>query len=58
MTVRDYLIERGVPASSIDVEGFGSSAPIGDNSTVAGRASNRRVEIVLSGGPLTVAAAR
>jgi outer membrane protein OmpA-like peptidoglycan-associated protein len=55
MTVRDYLIERGVPASSIDVEGLGLSMPIGDNSTTAGRERNRRVEIVVSGGPLIAA---
>jgi outer membrane protein OmpA-like peptidoglycan-associated protein len=53
MTVRDYLIGQGVPASSIDVAGLGLSMPIGDNSTVDGRARNRRVEIVISGGPLT-----
>ena len=52
MTVRDYLIGQGVPASSIDVAGLGLSMPIGDNSTADGRARNRRVEIVLSGGPL------
>ena len=52
MTVRDYLIARGVPASSIDVAGLGSSAPLGDNTTADGRARNRRVEIVLSGGLL------
>ena len=52
MTVRDYLITRGVPASSIDVAGLGSSTPLGDNTTVDGRARNRRVEIVLSGGLL------
>jgi outer membrane protein OmpA-like peptidoglycan-associated protein len=53
ITVRDYLIGQGVAASSIDVAGLGLSTPIGDNSTVDGRARNRRVEIVISGGPLT-----
>jgi outer membrane protein OmpA-like peptidoglycan-associated protein len=52
MTVRDYLVAQGVGASSIDVSGFGSSMPTADNSTVDGRARNRRVAIVLSGGPL------
>jgi outer membrane protein OmpA-like peptidoglycan-associated protein len=51
-SVRDYLISQGVPASSIDVAGFGSSMPNGDNATVDGRARNRRVDIVVSGGPL------
>ncbi len=52
MTVRHYLIEQGVPASSIDVAGLGSSDPIADNATADGRTRNRRVEIVLSGGLL------
>ena len=52
MTVRDYLIGQGVPASRVDVAGLGLSAPIGDNSTTDGRARNRRVEIVVSGAPL------
>ncbi|HEY1867623.1 MAG TPA: OmpA family protein, partial [Candidatus Cybelea sp.] len=55
MSVRDYLIGRGVSAASINVAGLGSSMPIGDNATVESRARNRRVEIVLSGGPLTAA---
>ena len=55
MAVRDYLIEQGVPASSIDVAGLGFSTPIGDNGTTEGRARNRRVEIVVSGGPLIAA---
>jgi outer membrane protein OmpA-like peptidoglycan-associated protein len=54
MTVRDYLIAQGVTASSIEVAGFGSSMPTADNATVDGRARNRRVAIVLSGGPLSV----
>jgi outer membrane protein OmpA-like peptidoglycan-associated protein len=52
--VRDYLISQGVRASSIDVAGFGSSNPNGDNATAEGRARNRRVEIVVSSGPLLV----
>ncbi|MEO8467002.1 MAG: OmpA family protein [Gammaproteobacteria bacterium] len=52
MAVRNYLIGHGVVASSIDVAGLGSSSPLEDNSTADGRARNRRVEIVLSGGPL------
>ena len=55
MTVRDYLIAQGVPVSKIDVAGLGLSAPIGDNTTTDGRARNRRVEIVVSGAPLTTA---
>jgi outer membrane protein OmpA-like peptidoglycan-associated protein len=48
--VRDYLIEQGVAASHIDAAGLGSSRPVADNATVAGRAHNRRVDIVISGG--------
>jgi outer membrane protein OmpA-like peptidoglycan-associated protein len=50
--VRDYLIGQGVAASTIDVRGLGSSRPLVDNATADGRAKNRRVEIVVSGGPL------
>jgi outer membrane protein OmpA-like peptidoglycan-associated protein len=47
------MIGQGVQASHIDVDGFGPAKPIADNSTADGRARNRRVEIVLSGPPLT-----
>ena len=53
IAVRDYLIGQHVPASSIDAEGLGSSHPIADNDTADGRARNRRVEIVITGGALT-----
>jgi outer membrane protein OmpA-like peptidoglycan-associated protein len=52
ITVRDYLIAQHIPASSIDAQGLGSAQPVADNNTAAGRAKNRRVEIVISGGLL------
>lgn len=45
--VRDYLIERGVPAERITAEGHGPDNPVADNKTADGRANNRRVEIVV-----------
>ena len=53
IAVRDYLIAQGVAATRIEVEGLGPSRPIADNETTEGRARNRRVEIILSGGLLT-----
>lgn len=50
LTVRDYVIAQGLAASAIDVKGLGPANPVGDNKTAAGRASNRRVEIVMLGG--------
>jgi outer membrane protein OmpA-like peptidoglycan-associated protein len=52
IAVRDYLIGQNVAASSIDVEGLGPSRPIADNASAEGRTRNRRVEIIVSGGPL------
>ncbi len=46
-TVRDYLDSRGVAASRMTVEGRGSREPVADNASEAGRAKNRRVEILL-----------
>ena len=44
-SARDYLVARGVQVSRIMIDGRGSRDPIADNSTQAGRAQNRRVEI-------------
>lgn len=52
ISVRDYLIGLGVPAGHFEVDGFGPVRPVADNSTAEGRARNRRVEIVISGGML------
>lgn len=45
--VADYLTGRGVPAARLHVEGRGSTEPVADNHTIAGRAKNRRIEFEL-----------
>jgi outer membrane protein OmpA-like peptidoglycan-associated protein len=45
---RDYLVQRGVSAQRIAVDGRGSRQPVADNTTAAGRAMNRRVEIFIA----------
>ena len=45
--VVNYLTNSGVAASRLTAKGFGESAPIDTNDTRAGRANNRRVEIIL-----------
>ena len=52
-SVRDYLLQQGVETARISVVGLGPDQPVADNSTNQGRARNRRVEIVLSGDPIT-----
>jgi outer membrane protein OmpA-like peptidoglycan-associated protein len=47
--VRGFLIERGMPADRVEAVGKGESAPIAGNDTSEGRATNRRVEVVVSG---------
>jgi outer membrane protein OmpA-like peptidoglycan-associated protein len=44
-SVAAYLSQQGVNRARIATQGFGSSQPIADNATEAGRALNRRVEI-------------
>ena len=43
--VADYLSNKGIPNEKIFTEGRGGSQPIASNSSEAGRALNRRVEI-------------
>lgn len=44
---RQYLISQGVQANLIRVDGRGETEPVADNTTDAGRAQNRRVEIAI-----------
>ena len=44
--VRQYLINQGIDPQRMRAMGFGPSNPIGDNKTAAGRALNRRIEVV------------
>ena len=44
-SVRDYLIENGIPGETIKASGFGEQNPIATNSTPEGRRMNRRVEL-------------
>jgi len=43
--VKDYMVSEGVDPGIIDVKGMGEADPVASNSTAAGRAENRRVEI-------------
>ena len=44
-TVRDYLISKGVDGARLTAKGYGPDQPVQDNTTAAGRAANRRVEL-------------
>lgn len=46
-SVRNYLFSKGLASQRIESKGFGSENPVADNGTPAGRAQNRRVQIVL-----------
>jgi len=46
-SVRKQLITTGVRAGRISTVGYGEAQPIADNTTDAGKAQNRRVEIAI-----------
>ena len=45
--VANILIAGGVPAQRIAAGGQGETQPVASNDTAAGRAQNRRVEIII-----------
>ncbi|HMO32501.1 MAG TPA: OmpA family protein [Lacibacter sp.] len=42
---KSYLVRKGIDASRLFAAGFGSSQPVADNGTSAGKQQNRRVEV-------------
>jgi outer membrane protein OmpA-like peptidoglycan-associated protein len=42
--VRDWLVQRGIPAEKLSAKGYGSRVPTAPNDSENGRAENRRVE--------------
>jgi outer membrane protein OmpA-like peptidoglycan-associated protein len=48
-SVRTYLVQEGVGASSVTAKGFGNTFPTASNEISSGRQQNRRVELLVSG---------
>jgi outer membrane protein OmpA-like peptidoglycan-associated protein len=48
-TVRDYLESKGVDSTKMVTTGMGETVPIASNATKAGRAANRRVQVLVLG---------
>ena len=48
LSVARYLIQRGIPENQVRASGCGPARPVASNSTSAGKAKNRRVEIVVN----------
>jgi OOP family OmpA-OmpF porin len=44
-SVKAFLIENGVSAGQLEVQGYASTQPVATNRTASGRAQNRRVEL-------------
>lgn len=45
--VRNYLHDKGIPLNLMSAISYGESRPVAENQTEAGRAQNRRVEILV-----------
>jgi outer membrane protein OmpA-like peptidoglycan-associated protein len=46
-SVQAFLTNRGVASTRMTAQGMGSTQPVADNSTAAGKAANRRVELFI-----------
>ncbi|MDD3789546.1 MAG: OmpA family protein [Petrimonas sp.] len=46
-SVYNYLTSKGISGTRMESQGFGSTQPVASNSTVEGRAQNRRVEVYI-----------
>ncbi len=45
--IRRYLVGKGIPGARLVAVGYGEERPIDTNMTAAGRANNRRVELLV-----------
>jgi OmpA-OmpF porin, OOP family len=50
-SVREYLLQQGVPGAQLSAKGYGESQPIESNTTPDGRAKNRRVVMLVLENP-------
>ena len=48
-SVRSVLVAGGVAPERVESQGYGETRPVATNNTAAGKAQNRRVELVLEG---------
>jgi outer membrane protein OmpA-like peptidoglycan-associated protein len=46
-SVQEYLVSKGIRASRMTAKGYGEAMPVASNDTKAGRAENRRVELIV-----------
>jgi outer membrane protein OmpA-like peptidoglycan-associated protein len=56
-SVKDFLVQQGIPPARITAKGFGESQPVASNDTAEGRQLNRRVDMIVSGGAIGTPAA-
>lgn len=47
-SILQYLVSKGIRSNRIQAKGLGSSMPIADNTTAAGRAKNRRTSFTIT----------
>jgi flagellar motor protein MotB len=53
--VRNALVASGLPGGAVSAIGYGSTRPLGPNTTAEGQRQNSRVEIVIYGNPIGTA---